>query len=208
MRNTLLIGAALAAAVSVTACKKKKSSEGAPAEPGTTAAKPAKPPPPVSAEALAKKACGDWGYEGKGELGAPCTTKGPPPFEVKWTGRYKNNAFGDEVPVFTVTSKFDRDVTWTNVSVWHYDKDGTVLEITGMDGSKFKRAYENGGLLTVKAGETLDLAFGQDKKYIPAGTETIVAEITEWGWSEEPKLFFRAYAEVGSLDERPKDGWK
>lgn len=187
--------------VAAIGCKKKQ--DDAPGK--ASAPPPPPPPPPASAAALAKKACTDWpGFEGKGDFVENCKTKGGSAFEAVWTGEFKKNLFNEEVPSFKITNKFDRDVTWANISVWLYDKDGKLLEVGGA-----KRTYQNGsGILKLKAGETAEFGFGPDRKTVPAETATIVAEVMGWGWDAEPKLYFAAHAGIDNFDDRPKDGWK
>lgn len=185
--------------VATAGCKKKQ--DDAPvSKPAATGAAAAPKPADTT-----KKSCADWpGFAGKGDFSDMCKSKGPSAFEAVWTGQFKKNLFNEEVPSFNVTSHFDRDVSWANVSVWVYDKDGKLLDINGS-----KRSYQNGsGILKLAAGETAEFGFGPDKKTVPAEATMFVAEVSGWGWDTEPSMYFSAHDGVASLDDRPKDGWK
>lgn len=192
---------ALAATLAAAGCKKGEdkpvAASSSPSAPATASA-----PKPVPSTPAVAKSCADYGGEGKGDFGDTCRIKGKSPFVVKWTGGYEER-FGQELPVFEITSNFDRPVTWGNISYWYYDKDGKLLDVGGV-----KRGYENGsGLLELAPGETKRFKVGTPKPEQPAATATIVAEVTGWGWETKPEMFFSAFGEVDNLDERPFAGW-
>jgi hypothetical protein len=151
-----------------------------------------------------KPTCADWG--GEGSLDRECVLKGKSPFKAKWTGAYVDS-FGRQVPEFEVESSFELEVSWGYVATYYYDKDGKQLELNLDNGYKAMHNYENGsGLLKMKPGETKKLGFGVTKEQVPAGTETIEAEITGWGVETPVKKFFAV--EVEDYKVRPKGGWK
>jgi hypothetical protein len=189
MRMRLLIALALVAGCS----KSDKSSDA-----GLSSA-PATPKVGV-------KSCADWGGAGDGtSLVAPCKLKGRAPITVAWTGKFNEHG----VPLFTVTNTLDHETSWGELDAWYYDKSGKIIEWSGGNGGKFKRYLEQGGdVVSLKAHETKEMAFGVDKQHAPANPHAIEGEVISWGWETDPKMYFFAHDGVNDLDARPQGGWK
>jgi hypothetical protein len=198
----LMMLAAVAAALSVTGCK-KKSDDAAPAATGSgaTAAAPktAEPTP-----AVAGKSCEELGGRKDGDR---CTVKTPAPFEAVFTGKFDTNMYRDEPgAVFKVTNKTNKPMKIDSAQLYAYDKDGKQLELTFADGSKGKYAQDSKmGLLDLDAGQTKEYIHSIGKKNLPAEMDTVQVEFLAWESADGKEVWGR---DIPDFDNRPKDGWK
>ena len=209
MKMTWICAALLAA----TACSKSDAKKDEPKQEEKKEAKKEEPKKEV-AKPAGPKSCADYGGTGKGEFGDSCMLKGPAPFKVELTGEYKMD-FDREVPVLKITNNFDHETSWGSISLWYYDKDGKVLELTSYDGTwKFKQYNMNGsGVLRAKPGETIEVLTGMEKAKVPPETVAIEAEVTGWGWDgpnggADGGMYFHPHHDVTDWENRPQGGWR
>jgi hypothetical protein len=216
---TILFGAA---AIALGACgskkddKKKddKSGSAQASDQGSPSTKPAEPTAPA-APAKAKS-CAEYGGTGKGEFMDMCKVKGPAPFDVVVTSDYKDD-FGVSRRDVKVTNKSDHATTFGSLSMYYYDKDGKPLVLKADDGHDIGTSFQasSGDLLTIGAGETVDLAQGVKKELEPAGATKVEVEITAWGWkgpdgNDKGGMYFTPHADLGddvNYDKRPMGGF-